>query len=74
MGGVVRTGGDLILLFLGRNEWKNREKNGQSSYSLQETEMFTHLNKGKVRIAHVLCLENLKSFSVYFSTLIFRHI
>lgn len=56
----VRAGGDLILFSLGRNEWMTREEKGQSSYFLQETEMFTHLNKGKIWVVHVLQLENLK--------------
>lgn len=56
----MRAGGDLILFFSGTNEWRSREEKGQSSYSLQETEMFTHLNKGKIWAAHVLQLENLK--------------
>lgn len=56
----MRAGGDLILFSLGTNECRSREEKGQSSYSLQETEMFTHLNKAKIWAIHVLWLENLK--------------
>lgn len=62
---MVRAGDDLILFSLGRKEWRSREEKGQSSSSLQGTEMFTHLNEGKIWVVHVLQLENLKSFSLH---------